>query len=87
MANTLYIALPSRAVANDTPDWVTLVWSFALANTEGKILQQGKNSLANLKSLASSANQVVLLLAASDVTLMTVPAPPMAYSKLKMALP
>jgi general secretion pathway protein L len=87
MANTLYIALPSRAVANDTPDWVTLVWPFALANTEGKILQQGKNSLANLKSLASSANQVVLLLAASDVTLMTVPAPPMAYSKLKMALP
>lgn len=87
MANTLYIALPSRAVANDTADWVTLVWPFALANTEGKILQQGKNSLANLKGLATSANQVVLLLAASDVTLMSVSAPPMAYAKLKMALP
>lgn len=87
MANTLYIALPSRAVAAEMADWVTLVWPFALANAEGAILQQGKNSLANLKGMASAASQVVLLLAASDVTLMRVQAPPMSLGKLKMALP
>lgn len=87
MANVLYIVVPARTEAQEMPDWPRSAFPYALIGANGAVLQQGKKGLSELKPLASSANQVVLLLAAADVSVMKVPAPPMAYSKLKMALP
>jgi general secretion pathway protein L len=87
MANTLYILLPSKAAAHDAPDWATLVRPFALVSAEGKILQQGSETLSALKQFAVNANQVALLLAASDVSLISIKVPPMSHAKLKLALP
>lgn len=87
MASTLYILLPSRAVAQSSSDWIEIARPFALVNEDGKILQQGRQSLAALKNLATDTRQVCLLLAASDVTLTSVKVPPMSTSKLKAALP
>lgn len=87
MANTLYILLPSKAAAHDAPDWATLVRPFALVSAEGKILQQGSETLSGLKRFAVNANQVALLLAASDVSLISIKVPPMSHAKLKLALP
>jgi general secretion pathway protein L len=87
MASTLYILLPSKAVAQGSSAWVELARPFALVSEDGTILQQGRQSLASLKNLATNARQVSLLLAASDVTLASVKVPPMAANKLKAALP
>ena len=87
MANTLYILLPSKAAVHDAPDWATLVRPFALVSAEGKIVQQGSETLSALKQFAVNANQVALLLAASDVSLISIKVPPMSHAKLKLALP
>lgn len=87
MASTLYILLPSKAVAHSSPEWVRLARPFALVSDEGGILQHGRQTLADLKALAANARQVSLLLAASDVSLMSVKVPPMSAAKLKLALP
>lgn len=87
MASTLYILLPSKAVARTSPDWVKRARPFALVSDDGAIVQQGQQTLADLKSLAMIARQVTLLLAASDVSLMTVKVPSMSAAKLKTALP
>ncbi|MDO8702690.1 MAG: type II secretion system protein GspL [Undibacterium sp.] len=87
MANTLYILLPSKAMARQLPDWVTHPRPFGLVSDEGGIVQQGQQTLASLKDLAINARQVVLLLAASDVSLISVKVPPMSAAKLKVALP
>lgn len=87
MASTLYILLPSKAVAHSSPDWGRHARPFALVSDEGNILQHGRQAIADLKGLAASARQVSLLLAASDVSLMSVKVPPMSAAKLKLALP
>ncbi len=87
MASTLYILLPSKSVASALPDWATLARPFALVADDGAIVQQGQQTLTELKSLVANVRQVSLLLAASDVSLMLVKVPPMSAAKLKMALP
>lgn len=87
MASTLYILLPSKAVARERSDWSEHPRSFGLVSDEGGIVQQGQLPLAALKDLAINARQVVLLLAASDVSVMSVNVPPMSPAKLKTALP
>lgn len=87
MASTLYILLPSKAVAQASPEWVRLARPFALVSDEGNILQHGSQALFDLKELAANARQISLLLAASDVSLISVQVPPMSAAKLKQALP
>ncbi|MFZ4528555.1 MAG: type II secretion system protein GspL [Undibacterium curvum] len=87
MASTLYISLPPRGVAQSRPDWLTTPLSFALYSAEGQLMQQGQQTLAQLRSLADGARQLSLLLAASDVSLLSVAVPPMTAAKLKQALP
>lgn len=87
MASTLYILLPSKAVARASPDWMKRARPFALVSDDGAIVQQGQQTLAELRGLAMIARQVTLLLAASDVSLMTVKVPSMSAAKLKTALP
>ena len=91
MASTLYILLPSKAHAFELEleqgDWVKQARPFALISDEGNIVQKGQQSLLDLKELATSSRQVILLLAASDVSLIPVKVPPMSAAKLKTALP
>jgi general secretion pathway protein L len=89
MASTLYILLPSKAHALEFEqgDWVKHARPFALISDEGNIVQKGQQALVDLKELATSSRQVVLLLAASDVSLIPVKVPPMSVAKLKAALP
>lgn len=87
MASTLYIQIPSKTVADTTENCFAQAFSFCLVSTEKNILQQGKQSLSELKSLAQSAQQVVLLLAASDVNYMSVAVPPLPFTKLMAVLP
>ncbi|MES2047522.1 MAG: type II secretion system protein GspL [Pseudomonadota bacterium] len=89
MASTLYILLPSKALAFELElaDWAKHALQFALISDEGGVVQKGQQSLPDLKELATNARQVVLLLAASDVSLIPVKVPPMSAAKLKAALP
>ena len=89
MASTLYILLPSKAHALEFEqgDWVKHARPFALISDDSKIVQQGQQSLTDLKEMAIISRQVVLLLAASDVSLMPIKVPPMSAAKLKAALP
>jgi general secretion pathway protein L len=87
MASTLYILLPSRAVARELPQWSERAHPFALVSDSGALQQQGHQTFVQLRAVATAAKQVTLLLAASDVSLMSVKIPPMSAAKLKAALP
>lgn len=87
MASTLYILSPSKNVARACGDLAGLARPYALVSENGEVLQQGHEVLGELRALAATARQITLLLAASDVTLLTVKIPPMSAAKLKAALP
>ena len=57
-----------------------------MATQEGSVIRQGKSTLAELSGSIAKSN-VVLLIAASDVTLLELTIPPMTETKLKLALP
>ncbi|WP_373990011.1 type II secretion system protein GspL [Duganella sp. BuS-21] len=81
---TLFIRYPAKAsidsgAAQSCP--------FALVGDGGNLLQQGAAPLGNLTDMVAAARRVVLLLAASDTTLVRVKAPPLSAAKLKAALP
>ena len=90
--STLYIRLPSRAAAGSAPQWPALPCAFALVS-HGRvphgvsIWRQGVMPLPDLSDTISRAQRVVLLLAASDVTLLRVKVPPLSPARLKAALP
>ena len=90
--NTLYIRLPSKAAAENAPDWLAMPCPFALG-THGKlpnsvtIGRQGVAALQELSGTIGAAQRVVLLLAASDVSLLQVQIPPLSAARLKAALP
>jgi general secretion pathway protein L len=87
MASILYLLSPSKNVARASSDLAGLARPYALISENGEVQQQGREALANLQGIAANARQVTLLLAASDVTLLTVKIPPMSAAKLKAALP
>lgn len=79
----LFIRLPpcSRVAAAAVP------CAFALCEDKGGIVLQGQRVLAELAPYVAQAQHVVLLLAASDVTLLPTTVPPLSPAKLKAALP
>ena len=95
--STLYIRLPSQAVAGSDPHWRELRCAFALVTdgkrSRGKTLQggtierQGVMPLPDLSGTIANAERVVLLLSAVDVTLLRVKVPPLSPAKLRAALP
>ena len=85
--STLYIRLPSKAAADSAADWLTLICPFALVSHGKTIAQQGAAPLYGLSGTIAAARRVVLLLAASDVTLLRVKVPPLSPARLKAALP
>jgi general secretion pathway protein L len=84
---TLYIRHPAKASVDDAPPGSAPLCQFALIGDGGALLQQGAAALGSLTDLIVSARRVVLLLAASDVTLLRVKIPPLSSARLKQALP
>jgi general secretion pathway protein L len=78
---TLYIRLPARA------DGEAALSRFALVADSGAIEQQGEGVLRGLGDLVAASRRVLLLLAAADVTMLHVKAPPLSAARLKAALP
>lgn len=90
--STLYIRLPSKSAADHATHWHALDCPFALVSSGNlshgsTILRQGKAPLPELSDLVAMSQRVVLLLAASDVTLLRVKVPPLSAARLKAALP
>lgn len=85
--NTLYLRLPSSAGSRTVPADSSLSCAFALASQQGVIARSGEARLSSLAATMAEADRVVLLLAASDVTLLSVKAPPLPPARLKLALP
>lgn len=78
---TLYIRLPARA------DSESALARFALVADGGALVQQGEGALRSMGDVVAASRHVVLLLAAADVTLLQVKAPPLSAARLKAALP
>lgn len=85
--STLYIRLPSKSAADSAAHWLELVCPFALASHGDSIEREGAAPLPDLSDMIAKAQRVVLLLAASDVTLLRVQVPPLSAARLKAALP
>lgn len=79
--STLYIRLPARA------DGDAALVRYATVADSGLIGQQGEGALRGLGDLVNTVRRVVLLLAAADVTMLHVKAPPLSGARLKAALP
>jgi general secretion pathway protein L len=79
--STLYIRHPARAEGEHA------LCRFALVTDGGMIDQHGEGPLRNLGDLVGTSRRIVLLLAAADVTLLSVQAPPLSGARLKAALP
>jgi general secretion pathway protein L len=60
---------------------------FALVADGGALVQQGAGALGGLGDIVAASRRVVLLLAATDVTLLHVKVPPLSSARLKAALP
>ncbi len=85
--STLYIRLPSKTAADNAPHWLALVCPFALVSHSGAIKHEGAVPLSNLSGTVAKSQRVVLLLAASDVTVLRMQVPPLSSARLKAALP
>ncbi len=85
--STLYIRLPSKSAADSATHWLELVCPFALVSHGGSIEREGAAPLSSLSGTVAKGQRVVLLLAASDVTLLRVPIPPLSAARQRAALP
>ena len=85
--NTMaYLQLPPRAALNKTQPIAGVALPYAVA-ARGKLLQTGILPLSQLHRQLSTAHTVVLLMAATDVTLLRVQVPPLPAHRLHLALP
>lgn len=84
----LYIRLPSHAAAESQGARVPLYCQYAAVSGGGAIEREGVAALSEMAEPVKKAQRVVLLLAASDVTLLRVKVPPtLSGARLKAALP
>jgi len=84
---TLYVRMLPRAVSKTLPHWQAHAVPFALTARDGNLQRSGIAPLQDLRPQISQVQQVVLLLAASDVTLLRIAVPPLSASRLQAALP
>lgn len=90
--STLYIRLASKAVADSAPHWPELPCPFALISngnlSHGSTIErQGTAPLSELSDTVAKSQRVVVLLAASDVSMLRLQVPPLSSARLKAALP
>ena len=79
--STLYIRHPARAEGEGAP------CRFALVGDGGTIEQQGDGALRTLTDIVAASRRVVLLLAGTDVNLLSLAMPPLTGARLRAALP
>jgi general secretion pathway protein L len=85
--STLLLRLPARA-ADPARYSIALQASLSFVwSVRGRLLRIAHAPLAELAPQLADAQRVILLLAASDVTLMRVPVPPLPAARLQAALP
>ena len=85
--NTItYLRLPPRTAIDKTRNIADIALPYAIA-LRGKLLQTGVTSLAQPGFVLGDAYTVVLLIAASDVTLLRVEVPPLPAHRLHLVLP
>ncbi len=85
--NTItYLRLPPRTVVDATLDIADIPLPYAVT-LRGKLLQTGMTSLSHPGFMLGDAPTVVLLIAASDVTLHRVEVPPLPAHRLHLVLP
>ena len=82
----LYLRMPARADVSATTDITPLALPFAIS-VRGRVREQGTARLDALSEVIRHAQRVVLLLSASDVTLMRIAVPPIPAHRLRQALP
>lgn len=85
--STLCLRLPSRSAGKTTPQRLTQPVSFALVSANGRLTRCGQATLSSLSASIAQVQRVVLMLAASDVTLLRLAVPPMSAARLRAALP
>lgn len=89
--STLYIRLPARIAAghaaNHALQPAQLGCVFALASDAGNVEREGVAPLSELGALVAGAQRVLLILAATDVSLLRVAVPPLSPARLRVALP
>ena len=85
----LYIRHPAKASIDSATGAASnaALCQFALAGDGGNLLQQGAAALDSMTDLVASARRVVLLLSATDVTVLRVKMPPLSPARLRVALP
>ena len=83
--STLYIRHPSKASVDSAQG--ALACPFALVSDSGAIERQGAIELASMAGMIDEAGKTVVLLAASDVSLLRVKIPPLSNARLRTALP
>ena len=88
VASVLYLRLPARAEMREAHDAAptTLPLPFALT-VRGRVQRQGIAPLEALTQPIAQSQRVVLLFAASDVTVLRIAIPPLPASRLRAALP
>jgi general secretion pathway protein L len=80
--NKLYLRIPANLAA----EWPNGSLAYALCSKDGAILREGQATLTELsKDIFKS--KIVLIIAASDVTLLDIVIPAIPEAKLKLALP
>jgi len=85
--STLFIRLPAHAGAGSLQPGMPLYCAYAIASDADRIEREGIAALSELGDAVKRVRQVVLLLAASDVTLLRIKMPPLTGARLKAALP
>jgi len=81
-----YLRLPPRTTIDQALNIADFALPYAVA-LRGKLLQTGVTSLSQPSFALSDAYTVVLLMAASDVTLLRVEVPPLPAHRLQLVLP
>jgi general secretion pathway protein L len=84
--STLYLRPPSLAAIGNVHAWLQAAWPYAVTVADD-VTREGSLPLNELASAIVEARRTVILLAASDVTLLRVTVPPMSAARLKQALP
>ena len=90
--DTLYIRFPPKAADGGASHWLALPCPFALVSHsnishDASIVRQGVMPLQDLSGTIAKAQRVVVVLAASDVTLSRMKVPALSPARLKAALP
>ena len=85
--NTLVINIPAQACAPTPQSLLTRSCVYTRLGKQNALELQGTATLGELGASIKSAKQVMLLLAAVDVTLLRMNVPPLSASKLRAALP